>query len=70
MSVSIQDLNVAIEWLMNNEGDEDSEQASCLKVAEFLKKELAKREVGQIARQHGVSNKVAKMALEKIRGVA
>ena len=43
MKLEINDIVVAIHWLQVNEGDE-GERTSCLKAAEFLRRELVKRD--------------------------
>jgi hypothetical protein len=51
--VSVDDLNIAIAWLENNEGDEE-ESGACQRVAAFLKLQVTRRI------ENGVIRKVSK----------
>jgi len=55
-------IGVAILWLENNEGDEAED---CQAVADWLKTELNRRAVRQVAKTHGVPMRIARAALAK-----
>ena len=55
--VSVEDLKLAATWLALNEGP-DGEAEGCLRVAEYLEREIARREAEALAR--AVSAKVGR----------
>jgi len=64
------DIGVAIAWLEINEGDQ-GEMESCLAVAEFLKRELARREeaeqVRSLAKETGQSPLLVRKAIRSLK---
>jgi hypothetical protein len=73
--LSLEDFEMAIEWLsLNEDFDEGSTlNGPCKRVAEFLRKELTKREDGQsvrqIAKDHGLTIKHARKVLKKAKEI-
>lgn len=61
-NVSIDDLDVAIEWLEINDG-EGGEADSCRRVAAFLKAEIKKRIIHAEARKNSVSPAIVRKAI-------
>lgn len=64
--VSVDDLNVAVDWLDLNEGEGD-ESAACRRVAAFLRKEIASRcrsmAISALAKERGVTPAQVRAAL-------
>lgn len=64
--VSIDDLNVAVDWLDLNEGGGE-EGAACRRVAAFLRKEIASRcrnmAISALAKERGVTTAQVRSAL-------
>lgn len=66
--MTIQDLETAILWLESNEG-ESGESDSCQAAAEFLKKEVVRRQerdmIKAAAKEHGISPRIIRKALRR-----
>ncbi len=61
--VSDEQISVAIEWLMVNEGVDDGEMDACRAVADMLRRELDYRLMRKVAREAKVTISRARAAL-------